>query len=171
MERPRTLLLNGSYEPLTSMGWQRAIALVLTEKVDVIEAYEERVHSPSASWRIPAVIRLRQYLHLGWLPVPFSRDNVFARDGYRCQYCLDLFRPGDLNLDHVIPRAKGGLRTWDNVVASCIPCNRRKRDRTPREAGLSLPRTPKEPRWAQLVRGDLIPEDRPDEWEPWLRVA
>ena len=110
MERPRTLLLNGSYEPLTSMGWQRAIALVLTEKVDVIEAYEERVHSPSASWRIPAVIRLRQYLHLGWLPVPFSRDNVFARDGYRCQYCLDLFRPGDLNLDHVIPRAKGGLR-------------------------------------------------------------
>ena len=171
MKRSRTLLLNGSYEPLPTQGWQRAIALVLTQKVDLIEAYTHRVHSPSESWPAPAVIRLRQYLHLGWLPVPFSRQNVFSRDGHQCQYCLDVFRTADLTLDHVIPRAQGGPRSWDNVVASCVPCNRRKRDRTPREAGLSLPRPPKEPRWAQLVRGDLIPEDRPEEWEPWLRVA
>ena len=171
MTRPRILLLNGSYEPLTIVGWRKAITLVLADTVDVVETYSEPILSPGKAWASPAVIRLRQYINLGWLPVPFSRQNVFARDGHRCQYCQQPFHSRDLTLDHVMPRARGGHKTWDNVVASCGPCNRRKRDRTPKEAGMKLSKPICEPRWAQLVRGELIPEDRPQEWEPWLRVA
>lgn len=171
MDPFRTLLLNGSYEPLSSVCWERAFGLILLEKVDVVEAYEETVCSPSRCWSVPAVIRMRRYVRLPWRPPPFNRQNVFARDGYRCQYCQEVGRSRDLTLDHVIPRSRGGPRSWGNVVTCCARCNRRKRDRTPKEARMKLLKTPRLPHWAQFAQGDMLTPNMPEEWEPYLRVA
>ena len=83
--------------------------------------------------------------------VKFTRHNVFARDRNTCQYCGHKFDRRDLNIDHIVPRQRGGLTTWTNVVCSCVECNRRKGSRSPEESGLRLIRKPKKPRWRPFV--------------------
>ncbi len=167
---PRTLLLNASYEALTVVNWKRAIGLVVLDRVDLVEEYDQEVSSPARSWKIPAVIRLREYLKRPWVPVPFSRRNVFLRDEFRCQYCLRGLLSCDATIDHVFPRSRGGKHCWDNVTTSCGPCNRKKGARTPKEAGMPLHIAPFRPRWLPFTKksnGFSYPE----EWEPWVRVA
>ena len=100
--------------------------------------------------RIPRVIVLRHYGDVPKHEVRFSRRNVFARDGHRCQYCGVVKSARDLNVDHVLPLAQGGGSTWENVVCCCIPCNRRKGNRLPEPAGMRLLRPPRRPRWHPL---------------------
>ena len=167
---PRTLLLNASYEALTVVGWKRAIGLVVLDRVDLVEEYDATVSSPHQSWRVPAVIRLREYLSRPWVPVPFSRRNVFLRDEFRCQYCLRGMKTCDATIDHVFPRSRGGKHCWENVTTACGSCNRKKGARTPREAEMPLHSEPFRPRWLPFTKkagGFSFPE----EWEPWLSVA
>lgn len=140
-----TLVLNASYEPLRVVPWQRAISLLWLDKAEVVESYDQRIHSPSFTMAIPAVIR---FLHLvkRWRSRPkFSRHNIYARDNFACQYCGKRFPTDALTFDHVIPRVRGGKTSWDNIVTACIECNREKGGRTPREASMPLRKPPREP--------------------------
>jgi 5-methylcytosine-specific restriction endonuclease McrA len=101
------------------------------------------VHSAAASMKIPSVIRLLAYRHIPQQTRALSRKNILLRDRNTCQFCGRIFPAGDLTLDHVMPRSRGGHSTWENLVACCYTCNNRKGDRTPEEAGLRLQRRPR----------------------------
>ena len=116
-----------SYYPLSLWPWQEVVKSVFLERVDVVAEYDEYVHSPSITMRLPSVIALREFVKQDRQPA-FTRFNVFLRDGFECAYCGS---HEDLTFDHVIPRSKGGLTTWENVVAACSPCNLRKGDKMP----------------------------------------
>lgn len=100
--------------------------------------------------------------------VKFTRHNVFERDGYFCQYCGEKYDTAYLNLDHVIPKERGGKTTWENVVCSCIRCNSKKGNRTPQEAGMKLLKKPKKPKWRPLFISGKFPID--ESWERFLDI-
>ena len=130
-----------SYYPLSLWPWQEAIKAVFLDRVDIVAEYEAVVHSPSTVIRIPSVVVLRDYVK-PQKRVAFTRFNLFLRDGFRCQYCGS---KGDLTFDHVIPRARGGVTSWENVVAACARCNLRKGSKSLRQSGMSLQRPPRRP--------------------------
>ena len=121
-----------SYYPLSLWPWQEVVKAVFLERVDVIAEYDQYVHSPSLTMRIPSVIALREFVRQD-RPPAFTRFNVFLRDGFECTYCGSA---EDLTFDHVVPRSKGGRTSWDNIVAACSPCNLRKGGRMPRDVGM-----------------------------------
>ena len=104
MHSTRTLLLTQGYEPIQIISWQRAITLMALDKVDVVEQYDEEIHAVSMVMQVPAVVRLRKSFPRRTKPVKFSRVNIYARDGHRCQYCGVTCTTSDLTYDHVIPR-------------------------------------------------------------------
>lgn len=134
------LVLNASYEPVNITRARRALVLLIKGVAVVEEAHERFVH---VGLRLPCVIRLRQYRRLPSRIQTLSRKNILIRDGHICQYCGGKFLGSDLELEHVIPRARGGESTWENLVAACRNCNARKADRTPAEAGMTLLRQPR----------------------------
>ncbi|MCT0217387.1 HNH endonuclease [Synechococcus sp. CS-1330] len=135
------LVLNASYEPLNITTWRRAVVMVLKGKAEGLE------HDPDRRIRedtlLPTVIRLRHFVRVPYKPLPLTRRNLFHRDGHRCQYCGASAE--QLSVDHVVPRSRGGLDTWENVTTACLPCNVRKGNRTPREAAMPLLRSPHRP--------------------------
>ncbi len=149
----RALVLNATYEPLSIVSSRRAVVLVLRQKADMVEPGDGDWRSARMSLPVPAVIRLRTFVKVPYARrVPLNRKAVFARDRGRCQYC----RKAAENLDHVVPRSRGGTHTWENVVAACRRCNTRKGNRTPSESGLSLQRAPTAPRrhgWVLVTVG------------------
>jgi len=166
----RCLLLNQGYQPVGACGWQRAICMVLLEKADLVEEYGDwAIRSVNDIFPAPAVLRLRDYSKLGPSYVKFSRENVYTRDGYVCQYCSKKLGPRKLTLDHVVPRSQNGKTVWDNIVTACISCNFEKADRTPKEAGMPLLNKPVMPNGrhpgarAYLNRGEI-----PEEWVAWI---
>jgi 5-methylcytosine-specific restriction endonuclease McrA len=148
---------------------RRAAVLLLKERAEVIERTGLSLHAERMTMPRPAVIRLRVYVH-----VPrdahsrkITRRAVFARDRWTCQYCGE--ERSSLTVDHVIPRSKGGPSTWDNIVACCAPCNRRKGDRLPGQAGMSpitRPRTPSPSIFVHVATPRI-----PSLWEPYLAAA
>lgn len=160
----KALVLNATFEPLCVVPARRAIVLVLKGKAVVLHASDHEFHSPGAVIVAPSVIRLTYFVK-----VPFraraslNRRAVFVRDGHRCQYCGATAE----NIDHVVPRSRGGKHVWENVVAACRPCNTRKEDRFPHEAGLTLgcrPAVPRELTWIIVAVGTVHPH-----WEPYLQ--
>lgn len=119
------------------------------------EPHGESVHTVSFKVRVPRVILLLMFDRLPKKEVKFTRHNIFERDKNTCQYCGKAFDRKDLNLDHVIPRDRGGPTTWENVVCSCIACNTHKSNRTPQEAGMQLIRKPKRPKWRPFVQVNI----------------
>src|SRR2546422_3315068 len=142
-----TFLLNATSEPLRVVNWQKAITLLWQGKVEVLEVYDREIHGVSISFKLPAVMRLLKMVKLreAHRSVKFSRINIFTRDGFRCQYCRRKFRTEDLTFYHVIPIAKGGNKTWENIVTACWGCNNRKSGRMPEEAGQDLKWQPPQP--------------------------
>lgn len=138
-----------SYFPLSTMPWQDAVSAVVKDTVSVVAEYDHWVSSPSTRIRLPSVVALREYVPMP-KRVAFTRFNVFLRDRFRCQYCGVKFHSPDLTFDHVLPRARGGITSWDNVVAACSPCNTRKDHHLLRPL-----RWPKEP-----TPGDLLAAKR-----------
>ena len=135
-----------------------------------LPAGEDAVHTVALRLRIPRVILLMVFDRLPKKEVKFTRHNIFERDRNTCQYCGRQFDRKDLNLDHVIPRDRGGPTTWENIVCSCIPCNTRKANRTPAEAGLRLIRKPKRPKWRPFVQVTMgLPMH--DSWKHFLDLA
>ncbi len=120
--------------------------------------------------RVPKVILLGIYDRLPKQEVKFTRQNIFDRDKNTCQYCGKHHERRMLNLDHVMPRDRGGPTTWENIVTSCIPCNTRKGNRTPAEASLNLIRKPKRPKWRPFVQIN-IHVGRHESWQRFVDVG
>ena len=159
----RALLLNASFEPLCVVSERRAVVLVLKEKAEIVERNGAELHSERAVFVVPSVIRLVHFVRVPYRTrVPLSRRAVFARDGHRCQYCN---RAAE-NIDHVVPRSRGGPHEWDNVVASCRSCNARKGDRLPAECGMAPRHKPVAPHATQSLIVSAGPVD--PAWQPYL---
>lgn len=162
------LLLNITYEPLRIIDWKRAITMLCLGKVEVIEEYGRDIHSVSFTIRLPSVVRLLRMVKRPKTPVKFSRQNIYARDRYKCQYCGDRFSSEDLTYDHVIPKSRGGKTEWKNIVTCCIECNRKKGGRIPSEASMRLIRKPKRPTWVPAIRITIGFREIPQTWRDYL---
>lgn len=175
------LVLNRTFQPIHVTSLRRAFSLLY---LGVAQALDEQyrlfdfrswaelsaevgdsIGTPGRRIRIPRVLVLVAFDRLPRMRVRFSRHNIYLRDGNTCQYCGRKLPRTELNLDHVIPRSKGGTTSWGNVVCSCIPCNLAKANRTPEEAGMKLLRKPVRPRWTPGFR---VPPNRFDSWLPFL---
>ena len=137
------LVLNATYEPTHITAVKRALVLVLKGVARAEEENHAVVHSARLSLRVPSVIRLLEYRRIPLQTRALSRKNILLRDRNTCQFCGRIFPAADLTLDHVVPRSRGGMTSWENLVACCHGCNNRKGDRTPEEAGLRLIRRPR----------------------------
>jgi 5-methylcytosine-specific restriction endonuclease McrA len=181
----KVLVLNRSYLPIHITVVRRALSLLYQ---DVARAVDEQYRTfDFASWadlaasedsiglvgraiRVPRVILLLTYDRVPRRYVRFSRFNIYARDQNRCQYCGKQFARAELNLDHVVPRSKGGISVWENVVCSCHRCNRMKGGRTPTEAGIRLIRQPRRPQWTPFMT-ETFSMRRYKEWMPFLSAV
>jgi len=152
----RTLVLNADFQPLSwaplsAWSWQQAIVAVMQDRVIQVRAYDDvMVHTSREAFEVPAVVVLKNYRKRK--QVPFSRYNVFLRDEFRCQYCGVRFPANRLTFDHVIPRSRSGLSSWENIVSACSADNLRKANRTPKEARMQLLRKPFRPTPQELDR-------------------
>ena len=159
------LVLNASYEPLNVCSVRRAHVLVFKGKAEVVEELGRPLRSAARNYVWPHVIRLLSYVRVPKsVQRKISRRALFARDGWRCQYCGA--ETGKLTLDHVVPRSRGGESIWENVVTSCAPCNLRKGNRTAEEAGMHLPHPPRAPAPSLFVT--LSAPRIPDGWHTYL---
>jgi 5-methylcytosine-specific restriction endonuclease McrA len=136
-----------SYYPLSLWPWQEAIKAAFLDRVDIIAEYDEVVRSPSLEIRIPSVVVLKSFVK-PQKRVAFTRFNLFLRDEFCCQYCGS---KGELTFDHVVPRARGGVTSWENVVAACARCNLRKGSRALHQSGMQLRRPPRQPAAGELM--------------------
>lgn len=168
--------------------WRRAVTLVymgLAEALDEeltpydfstwvsassnwVETRASFVRSTNSRFAVPEVIRLVRYDRVPHREVAFTRHNVFARDRHRCAYCGKKKGTDELDLDHVLPRSRGGPHEWTNVVTSCRPCNLAKADKLPEEAGMPLRIRPEKPRWTLM--GSLVPHPRADIPASWKKL-
>lgn len=171
VEATRTLLLSQGYEPIRIISWQRAMTLLTLDKVDVVEEYDAEIRAMSLVVRVPAVVRLRKTFRRFAKPVKFSRVNIYARDGHRCQYCGAKCSIAELTYDHVVPRSRGGKTTWDNIVSCCYACNARKANRTPAEANMALRSKPARPKWLPSVEIRVSARSVPDAWRDYVYWA
>lgn len=163
----RVLLLNASYEAITTVTWQRAIILTLEGLAEVIEEGDTPIRSQRLTLTVPKVIRLAEYRQVPFRArSPLTRRGVLVRDGHRCCYCT---RRKATTVDHVVPRSRKGMHRWENVVASCSPCNARKDDRTPDEAGMEMRFLPSVPsgNLALIVAVGAMDEA----WRPYLDLV
>ena len=189
MDEP-ALILNRHWSPIATTSARQALVMLCRESARVIcpESYqlfdlpawllrtaerlealarERVVRTPSCWIEKPEVILLSAYGGVPRSRVAFSRKNLFRRDERCCQYCGRRPPTGQLSIDHVLPRSRGGATTWENCVLACKRCNTRKANRTPRECGLNLARTPLAPTWSPLV--EVQPETQPESWELFVR--
>jgi 5-methylcytosine-specific restriction endonuclease McrA len=181
------LVLNRVYQPVHITSVRRAFAMLYQGVARAIDAqfqtfdfdswsalaaaaHEDAIGTVGRRIRIPRVIVLLAYDRMPRARVRFSRFNIYARDDNTCQYCGHRHPRADLNLDHVVPRSRGGSTNWENVVCSCVPCNLRKGGRTPEEAGMRLRRSPARPRWTPMFRS-ATRRAFYREWRPFLSLA
>lgn len=164
----RVLVLNASYEPINVCTVRRAIVLILKSKAEVLDEHDIELHSERSSITRPSVIRLRAYVRIPYqsLQRRITRRAVFARDGWECQYCG---RRGSLTMDHVVPRSKGGDTSWENVVACCATCNRRKGDRSVSQSGMKLRTHPRPPHSTIFIH--VAQPTIPAQWLPYVPAS
>jgi 5-methylcytosine-specific restriction endonuclease McrA len=169
LTRGRVLVLNASYEPLNVCTVRRALVLILKEKAEVLERGDGVLRSETMRVDRPEVIRLITFVR-----VPrdihrrrITRKAVLARDGWTCQYCGA--SKHSLTVDHVVPRSRGGESVWENIVASCAPCNRKKGNRLPREVSMHPRKHPRPPGPTVFIR--IAAPRTPAAWEPYLLTA
>ena len=183
----KVLVLNRSFAPIHITSVRRAFSLLYqgiahavseqyqTFDFDSWSALSVSVHDDSVGMinrviRVPRVILLVTYDRVPRRQVRFSRFNIYASDRNTCQYCARHFSRSDLNIDHVIPRSRGGLSTWDNVVCSCLACNRKKGGQTPDEAHMKLLKVPRRPEWTPFML-ETFSMRRYREWLPYLSTV
>ena len=166
-----TLLLSSGYEPLKIISWKKAVSLWFLDKVEVVEEYEEVIRSPSLTLPLPAVVKLHRYVKFAPQRVKFSRQNLFVRDNYTCQYCQKSHPPSQLTYDHVVPRSYGGKTTWTNIVTACKRCNHKKGNKPLHAVNFTLTRVPVEPKWLPLFSPAFQTESAPPVWRNYLERA
>ncbi|MBN1591150.1 MAG: HNH endonuclease [Pirellulales bacterium] len=190
------LVLNRHYVAIHVVGVRRAFGFLLGELAEVIHdeegafanydfetwreisALRRTEKRPEDDWikavhfeiQVPRVLRLLFYDRMPRHTIRLSRQAVFARDASRCQYCGRQFPTSQLSLDHVTPRSRGGMSTWENMVCACLKCNIRKGGRTPREAHMTLVRQPVRPRYNPLMALKLQ-NPKYSSWRTWVNIG
>jgi 5-methylcytosine-specific restriction endonuclease McrA len=179
----RVLVLNRNYQPVTVTRALRAFGLLYAGTARALddefrtfdfeswaelstEGGDDVIRTPRMLLKVPRVVVLQAYDKLPRTRVRFSRQNVYLRDSFTCQYCTKVFPRHQLNLDHVVPRSQGGRTTWENVVCSCVRCNLAKGGRTPKQASMKLLKVPRRPSWSTLT--PLLGRVPYKEWLPFL---
>jgi len=189
----KVLVLNKVYNPIRAITVKEAFCKIFTEAAEIItiengqyasydfsswaevsdykalfESNEEDwINTTSLRLAVPRVIRLLKYDKSPKLELRLTRKNIYERDVYTCQYCNKIFSMEKLSLDHVIPRSRGGKNTWENLVCSCIECNRRKKARTPKEAGMHLLSNPYKPKSLPNFKVPQTPK-RYKDWDSFI---
>jgi len=160
----RVLVLNQDFTPLMVCSIERAFVLVYLNKSEMIRsANGHKLRTVSSSFPMPSVIRLNRYVQAPYKGVNLTRQNIFKRDNFECQYCGTR---KDLTLDHVMPSSRGGPHSWLNLVTACKRCNAKKGDYTPEEAGMTLRLKPYKPSYALFLRD--ISGMKQEEWDEFL---
>lgn len=185
----KVLVLNRSWIAINVASVRRALTLVFQNAARIVSPNDystydfdgwveathaaksgKRIRSATFSIAVPEVIVLTSFNGRFTKEVKFSRRNIFERDANVCQYCGKKFERGELTLDHIVPRSRGGTGTWENIVLACLDCNIRKGDKLPHEAHMKLLRKPVKPAWATRV-GVKIGRQRKESWERFLEEA
>ncbi|MFO0678196.1 MAG: HNH endonuclease [Polyangiaceae bacterium] len=182
------LVVNRYFEPVQVTTAKRAMVLLFGGVADALDeegdAYDfdlwrslpvrnddDVLPIVGGELRIPRVVHLRQYDRTPRTSVRLTRRNLMFRDAHQCQYCGKRPPLRDLNIDHVLPRSRGGDDTWENLVTSCRTCNLRKGRRTPEEANMNLARRPFRPKWTLTAQILLGGGEKFAEWEPFLKAS
>jgi len=160
----KALKLDATYRPVEIIDAIEALVLCIIGKAMALESYTKEIYSPARSFKIPAVIVLRNVVKYKFNGIVCNRQNVLWRDQNRCQYCSKIFATENLTIDHVIPKSRGGNKTWKNLVAACKKCNQKKGCRTPIECGMILIRNPTKPKLTILKTTNRIS----DLWKNYL---
>jgi 5-methylcytosine-specific restriction endonuclease McrA len=155
-----------SYYPLSLWPWQEAVKAVFMDRVNILSEYDREVRSPGFRMRLPSVVSLKKYIAPARRPA-FTRFNVFLRDSFECQYCGDA---DDLTFDHVLPKSRGGVTSWENVVTACAPCNLRKGGRLTWECHMHPRREPRMPSVHELQENgrSFPPRHLHETWRDFL---
>ncbi len=161
----RVLVLNQSYEPVSVCNAKKAFLLIYMMKAEVVAERNNRtLRSVSATFPYPSVIRLSSYIRVPFKKIELSRKNVLRRDNFRCQYCNSTSNP--LTIDHIIPKSRGGMDVWENLITACLKCNNKKGNRTPDEASMKLLSNPRRPHHVLFLKQYMGSAD--DSWRPYL---
>lgn len=186
IKHSRCLVLNADYSPLTIINWQKALLWSIKHEynvrvgVEIVDFYKDDFICGvnNKKYPIPAVVKTAKYFRINNYKVKFSRKNLFIRDNYTCQYCNNRFDTNELTYDHVVPKSVwnhniGSPTSWTNIVTACRDCNRRKGNRTPKEANMPLQNLPNKPQknvkylpitsYLSKIRSDI-----PNEWITYL---
>lgn len=161
----KTLKLDSSYKPIGIIDSVDAFSLLWRGKAIAIENYDSKLQSGNDSWPEPAVVVLYRFVDFKFFQIGCTRRNIYERDGYICQYCRQRFSTAKLTLDHVIPKSKGGNKSWENLVTSCMKCNQKKGDKLPTDIGMQPYKFPIKPRYNLL---DYLGPNIPGIWKPYL---
>lgn len=163
----KVLVLNQSYEPISVCSVKKALLLLFLSKAEMVEERAGvHIHSVGHIYPYPSVIRLQAYIRVPYKKVELSRKNILRRDSFRCQYCGTHTAP--LTIDHIQPRSRGGMDSWENLTTACIPCNNKKGNRTPEEANLRLQNKPRRPNHIVFMKHFMGKVEDP--WRPYLFV-
>lgn len=161
----QTLLLNHDLQPLAFISERRAIRLLVKGKVEVLSVWNNiRYYSGSGFIDLPAVISLKYKITRRLVRRVFSRGAVFKRDNFNCQYCGNILNSKQITLDHIIPKSRGGISSFENCVAACYDCNFKKGSALPEEMGMRLIRRPETP------EGYLLAPSPMDQWHTMWNV-
>jgi 5-methylcytosine-specific restriction endonuclease McrA len=164
----KVLILNQSYEPLTICNIKKAIILIYLGKAELIlDDGRKNLRTVSRVYPWPSIIRLSRFITIPYKKVVLTRKNILRRDSFKCAYCGRSDLP--LTIDHVVPKARGGSDSWENLVAACTNCNNKKGDRTPDEANLSLLNKPFKPSHIMFIKNVVGKLD--DNWKPYLYLS
>ena len=166
-----TLVLDQSYLPVARVHWQRAVTLFFMGKVEIVDEYEDKdIRAVTFSMKMPSIVRFIRAIRSKKKAVKFSRENVYARDKGRCQYCATPVPRHEATYDHVLPRAAGGKTEWSNIVICCYDCNQKKASRTPEQAHMKLRAVPVRPKTLPDMRVTVVwRKGDPDNWRAFMR--
>lgn len=187
------LVLNKYFQPIHVIGTRDAMRLVCSDKASVVhgefdvfdleewelfseDKQENLIRTPTRKFVAPEVIKLQDYDRCARYTINFTRENLFSRDNYQCQYCATPLSRREMTIDHVIPQSRQNdfgmtrtqIQSWNNLVVACIPCNSKKGNRTPSEASMLLLNEPAPPQWVDNVRGVSIKNVKPS-WRIYLQ--
>jgi len=169
MVEGEVLVLNSDYEPLNVCNVRRAVVLVFMGKAEVLHEDSKVIRLSNRTMASPSVVKLRHRVRRPLPDLKLSRRSIFARDNYTCQYCGQPSR--DLTIDHVVPKRLGGRSEWENLVCSCKKCNSKKGDKTLQQAGMTLLRPPRRPRYIPYISlTKYVSGAKNDIWRMYLPV-
>lgn len=170
MKHP-VLLLNASEEIISVIGWRKAVKLYLNDSVEKPYGFDDYydIKLPRGNvFKLPCVLMLKQYVLIPVKRLNITKNNIFKRDGYICQYCSKKTFGKDATIDHILPRSRGGRHRWENVVCCCKSCNEKKADRKPEECGMRLLSTPKVPKAREILTYNI--GENVEKWSRWTKT-